>query len=122
MSQKSGVCLTEKQGYYLAFIHTYSHMFGQPPAEADIQRHFRVSPPSVHQMIVTSNGTALFAVSPASREASRFSCHPKTCPSSNGSVSKRQNHCDEPLANLRQNSFLDRLDLQRQIFRVDAAL
>jgi AbiV family abortive infection protein len=30
-------------------------------------------------------------------EASRFSCHPKTCPSSNGSVSKRQNHCDEPL-------------------------
>lgn len=26
---------------------------GQPPAEADIQRHFRVSPPSVHQMIVT---------------------------------------------------------------------
>ena len=45
--------MTEKQGHYLAFIHTYSYMFGQPPAEADIQRHFRVSPPSVHQMIVT---------------------------------------------------------------------
>ncbi len=28
-------------------------MFRQPPAEADIQRHFRVSPPSVHQIIVT---------------------------------------------------------------------
>ena len=28
-------------------------MFRQPPAEVDIQRHFRVSPPSVHQMIVT---------------------------------------------------------------------
>ncbi|MET4235660.1 DNA-binding FadR family transcriptional regulator [Bradyrhizobium sp. i1.4.4] len=28
-------------------------MFGRPAAEADIQRHFRVSPPSVHQMIVT---------------------------------------------------------------------
>jgi hypothetical protein len=26
---------------------------GQPPAEADIQRPFRVSPPTVHQMIVT---------------------------------------------------------------------
>lgn len=52
MSQKSGARLTEKQGHYLAFIHTYSYMFGQPPAEADIQRHFRVSPPSVHQMIV----------------------------------------------------------------------
>jgi SOS-response transcriptional repressor LexA len=53
MSQKSGATLTEKQGHYLAFIHTYSFMFGQPPAEADIQRHFHVSPPSVHQMIVT---------------------------------------------------------------------
>jgi len=53
MSQKSGARFTEKQGYYLAFIHTYAHMFGRPPAEADIQRHFRVSPPSVYQMIVT---------------------------------------------------------------------
>ena len=39
MSQKSGARFTEKQGYYLAFIHTYVHMFGRPPAEADIQRH-----------------------------------------------------------------------------------
>ena len=54
MSQKSGGArFTEKQGHYLAFIYTYSHMFHRPPAETDMQRHFRVSPPSVHQMIVT---------------------------------------------------------------------
>jgi DNA-binding MarR family transcriptional regulator len=53
MSQKSGALFTEKQGHYLAFIYTYSHIFGRPPAEADIQRHFRVSAPSVHQMIAT---------------------------------------------------------------------
>jgi repressor LexA len=53
MSQKSGARFTAKQGHYLAFIHTYSHMFGRPPAETDLQRHFGVSPPSVHQMIVT---------------------------------------------------------------------
>ena len=60
MSQKSGVGhrpdgkgFTEKQGQYLAFIYTYSHMFRRAPAEADMQRHFRVSPPSVHQMVVT---------------------------------------------------------------------
>ncbi|WP_349644140.1 SOS response transcriptional repressor [Bradyrhizobium sp. SUTN9-2] len=53
MSQKSGTHFTEKQGHYLAFIYTYAHMFGRPPAETDMQRHFRVSPPSVHQMIVT---------------------------------------------------------------------
>jgi DNA-binding MarR family transcriptional regulator len=25
----------------------------RPPAEADMQRYFRVSPPSVHQMVLT---------------------------------------------------------------------
>jgi hypothetical protein len=55
MGQKSGARFTEKQGHYLAFIYTYSHMFGRPPAETEIQRHFGVSPPSVHQMIVRSS-------------------------------------------------------------------
>jgi repressor LexA len=44
---------TPKQGQYLAFIHYYAKIMGQPPAEADFQRYFHVSPPSVHQMIVT---------------------------------------------------------------------
>ena len=43
---------TEKQGQYLAFIHAYRLVNGQPPAEADMQRFFRVTPPSVHRMIV----------------------------------------------------------------------
>ena len=54
MSQKSGAAsFTQKQGHYMAFIYTYSHMFRRPPAEADMQHHFGVTPPSVHQMIVT---------------------------------------------------------------------
>jgi DNA-binding MarR family transcriptional regulator len=44
---------TQKQGQYLAFIHTYTLVLSRPPAEADLQRHFRVTPPSVHQMIIT---------------------------------------------------------------------
>ena len=43
---------TAKQGQYLAFIHTYVLLNRQPPAEADFQRFFCVTPPSVHQMIV----------------------------------------------------------------------
>ncbi|GCC49644.1 hypothetical protein chiPu_0033713, partial [Chiloscyllium punctatum] len=42
--------------------------------------------------------TASSDVNPASPEASKSSCRRKPCRSSNGSVSKRQNHCDEPLA------------------------
>jgi len=49
----SGQSFTEKQGQYLAFIYAYSRMFWCSPAEADMQRHFRVSPPSVHQMVLT---------------------------------------------------------------------
>ena len=36
---------TEKQGQYLAFIHTYVLLNRQPPAEADFQRFFCVTPP-----------------------------------------------------------------------------
>lgn len=41
------------QGQYLSFIHTYEGIHGCAPAEADLQRHFGVTPPSVHQMVVT---------------------------------------------------------------------
>lgn len=44
---------TPKQGQYLAFIYAYTQVLGRPPAEADLQRHFRVTPPSVHQMVLT---------------------------------------------------------------------
>ncbi len=44
---------TAKQGQYLAFIYYYTKIMGQPPAESDMQRYFRVSPPSVHNMVIT---------------------------------------------------------------------
>lgn len=43
---------TEKQGQYLAFIYMYTLVNGQPPAEADMQRFFEVTPPSVHRMVI----------------------------------------------------------------------
>ena len=44
---------TEKQGQYMAFIYAYSRVLGRPPAEADMQRKFEVTAPSVHQMVLT---------------------------------------------------------------------
>jgi len=44
---------TDLQGQYLAFIYYYSKIHGRPPSEADMQQYFQVSPPSVHQMILT---------------------------------------------------------------------
>jgi len=43
---------TSKQGQYLAFIQAYTKLNRRAPAEADMQRFFQVSPPSVHRMVV----------------------------------------------------------------------
>lgn len=44
---------TQLQGQYLAFLDAYTKVNGRPPAEADFQRYFKVTPPTVHQMILT---------------------------------------------------------------------
>ena len=44
---------TQKQGQYLAFIYAYTRLNRRPPAEIDMQRYFQVSPPSLHQMVLT---------------------------------------------------------------------
>jgi repressor LexA len=43
---------THKQGQYLAFIYYYTKIHGRPPAEADMQRYFKTTPPTVHQMVM----------------------------------------------------------------------
>jgi repressor LexA len=47
------VSYTAKQGQYLAFIYYYTKIHGRAPSEADMQDYFRVSPPSVHQMVLS---------------------------------------------------------------------
>src|SRR6266508_1527664 len=51
-SSHSSPRFTAKQGQYLAFIFTYTLLHRAPPAEADFQRFFQVTPPAVHAMIV----------------------------------------------------------------------
>ena len=55
---------TARQGQYLAFIHAYRRLNGRAPAEADFQRFFRVSPPSVHQMILKLEQAGLISRQP----------------------------------------------------------
>ena len=50
---RSSKAFTPKQGQYLAFIHLYTRLHRRPPAETDMQLYFCVSPPSVHQMVLT---------------------------------------------------------------------
>ena len=85
MSQKSGATrhdpgFTEKQGQYLAFIYTYSYMFRRAPAEADMQRHFRVSPPSVHQMVLTLERAGLIRRQPGVARSIEILVAPQALP------------------------------------------
>ena len=44
---------TARQGQFLAYINYYITLHGRPPAEAEMMQFFQVTPPSVHQMILT---------------------------------------------------------------------
>jgi len=55
---------TALQGQYLAFIYAYTKINGQPPAEADLQRYFRVSAPTVHQMVLALERARLIRRTP----------------------------------------------------------
>lgn len=65
MSITSKPRFTAKQGQYLAFIDAYTRVMGRPPAEADMQRYFRVTPPSAHQMVLNLERAGLIRRQPS---------------------------------------------------------
>ena len=62
---------TPKQGQYLAFIHYYTRIHGRAPAEADLEKYFRVAYSSVHQMIVTLERNGLITRTPGESRSIR---------------------------------------------------
>lgn len=72
---------TKTQGRYLAFIYYYSKIHGQPPAEADIRRFMKVSPPAVHQMVLTLEKRGLIERVPGQARTIRVLLPPEELPS-----------------------------------------
>jgi repressor LexA len=52
--------------------HYYGKIHGRPPAEAEMQQYFRVSPPSVHQMILTLERRGLIERTPGHARSIRL--------------------------------------------------
>ena len=63
---------TPKQGQYLTFIYYYSKIHGTAPAESDFRRFFRVTPPVVHQMILTLEARGLIERRPGKARSIRL--------------------------------------------------
>ncbi len=72
--------LTQIQGQYLAFIYAYSRIFKQPPAEADMRRHFGVTAPSVHQMVLTLERAGLISRVPGAARSIQLLIPPEALP------------------------------------------
>ena len=71
---------TPRQGQYLAFIYAYTRLHRRPPAEADIQRHFAVSPPTVHQMVLTLERAGLIRRQPGVARSIEVLVEPERLP------------------------------------------
>jgi repressor LexA len=63
---------TAKQGQYLAFIFYYTKIHRVAPAEADMENYFKVSPPSVHQMVLTLEANGFIARIPGQGRSIRL--------------------------------------------------
>ena len=71
---------TAKQGQYLAFIWAYSQINRRAPAEADLQRYFRVTAPSVHQMLKTLHQLGLIDKQPGVARSIQLLVAPQNLP------------------------------------------
>jgi DNA-binding MarR family transcriptional regulator len=71
---------TPRQGQYLALIHAYRRLHGRAPAETDIQHFFGVSPPSVHQMLLTLERAGLISRQPGVARSVTLTIDPQRLP------------------------------------------
>ena len=71
---------TERQGQFLAYIHQYSIVNGCAPAEADMQRFFQITPPSVHSMVLTLERRGLIRRVPGQARSITLIVSPESLP------------------------------------------
>jgi SOS-response transcriptional repressor LexA len=71
---------TSRQGQFLAFIRHYTTLHGRPPAEAEMGQFFRLTPPSVHQMILALERRGLITREPGMARSIRLTLQPEQLP------------------------------------------
>lgn len=71
---------TKKQGDYLAFIYAYTEINGVPPAETDMRRYFRVTPPTINQMVKKLHAKGLIDRTPGAARTIKVLLDPAELP------------------------------------------
>jgi hypothetical protein len=83
---------TSRQGQFIAFIYQYTILHGRPPAEAELVQFFHVSPPSVHQMILTLERRGLITRTPGQARSIRLTLPPEKLPPLQGASATTGTH------------------------------
>ena len=100
---------TPRQGQFLAFIHLYRRLHRRGPAELDMVKFFRVTPPAVHAMVVKLEELGLVTREPGVARSIRVALR---------LVEGSQQEADATPARLQPTRLLQqlasRLDLQRE--------
>ena len=65
---------------YLAFIYNYTVMFGSAPAERDLERFFRTTPPTIHQIILKLEGKGHISRKPGQAKSIKLLVDPDEIP------------------------------------------
>ncbi len=71
---------TTLQGQYLAFIYAYTKLNRRAPAEADMQRYFRLTPPTVHRMVLELEKRGLLSRQPHQPRSIQLLISPELLP------------------------------------------
>lgn len=71
---------TSRQGQVLAFIHHYTTLHGRPPSESEMGQFFQVTPPSIHQMVLTLERRGLIARTPGEARSIQLRLPPGELP------------------------------------------
>jgi len=83
---------THTKGQYLVKNNLYTRLHRRPPAETDMQEYFRVSPPSIHQMVLTLERAGFIRRQPRTARSVEVLVDPKTLPELLGSKLGPSNH------------------------------
>jgi hypothetical protein len=71
---------TERQGQFLAYIHQCSVLNGCAPTEADMQRFYQITAPSVHSMVLTLERRGLIRRVPGQARSITLMVPPESLP------------------------------------------
>jgi hypothetical protein len=87
---------TARQGQFLAYINHYITLHGRPLAEAEMMQFFQVTPPSVHQMILTLERRGLISRVPGQARSITLRLPAEELPSLHGATASATIHPPPP--------------------------